>query len=189
MFRRERGVVYGVMNDFDLGQISDVEREGYKGERTGTRPFMSINLHLGRGQTQIPKHIERFDLESVFYVMFWEGRLSNNGELYATEAASDEYKRWLRFEDTTLILFKKDTFHAIMPDHLNESYRPLLSQWLDPLGKIFDNGYQKLHEFRGKCIYDDPDYSVQVDWEISGFDYDTLGGNVIFENIWNIIKD
>ena len=76
-----------------------------------------------------------------------------------------------------------------MPHHLNESYRPLLAQWLDPLGKIFDNGYQKLHEFRGKCIYDDPDYSVQVDWEISGFDYDTLGGNVIFENIWNIIKD
>ena len=36
MFRRERGVVYGVMNDFDLGQISDIEREGYKGERTGT---------------------------------------------------------------------------------------------------------------------------------------------------------
>ena len=47
MFRRERGVVYGVMNDFDLGQISDVEREGYKGERTGTRLFMSISLHLG----------------------------------------------------------------------------------------------------------------------------------------------
>ena len=90
MFRRERGVVYGVMNDFDLGQISDVEREGYKGERTGTRPFMSISLHLGRRQTQIPKHIERFDLESVFYVMFWEAQLSNNGELYATKAAKDE---------------------------------------------------------------------------------------------------
>ena len=93
MFRRERGVVYGVMNDFDLGQISDVERKGYKGERTGTRLFMSISLHLEEGQTQIPKHIERFDLESVFYVMFWEGRLSNNGELYATKAAWDARRR------------------------------------------------------------------------------------------------
>ena len=92
MFRRERGVVYGVMNDFDLGQISDVEREGYKGERTGTRLFMSISLHLGRGQTQIPKHIERFDLESVFYVMFWEGRVSNEGELYAMEGAERRLK-------------------------------------------------------------------------------------------------
>ena len=107
MFRRERGVVYGVMNDFDLGQISDVEREGYKGERTGTRPFMSISLHLGRGQTQIPEHIERFDLESVFYVMFWEGRLSNNGELYATKAAWDARRRWNGKDDESLIQARK----------------------------------------------------------------------------------
>ena len=186
MFRRERGVVYGVMNDFDLGQTSDVECEGYKGERTGTRLFMSISLHLGRGQTQIPKHIERFDLESVFYVMFWEAQLSNNGELYATKAASDEYKRWLRFEDTTLILFKKDTFHAIMPDHLNESYRPLLAQWLDPLGKMFKDGYEELVNFRKKCTTNP---SVPVDWDLRGFDYDTLQGNVTFEKIWDIIKN
>ena len=64
--------MYGVMNDFDLGQTSDDEREGYKGERTGTRPFMSISLHLEEWQTQIPEHIQRFNLESVFYVMFWE---------------------------------------------------------------------------------------------------------------------
>ena len=128
MFRRERGVVYGVMNDFDLGQISDVERKGYKGERTGTRPFMSISLHLDEGQTQIPKHIERFDLESVFYVMFWEGRLSNNGELYATEAAKDAYKRWNGNDDISLIEAKKDTFREIMPYHLNGPYRPLLRQ-------------------------------------------------------------
>ena len=189
MFRRERGVVYGVMNDFDLGQISDVEREGYKGERTGTRPFMSISLHLEEGQTQIPEHIERFDLESVFYVMFWEGRLSNNGELYATKAAKDEFDEWDRKNDKSLISDKGRILWATTPDDLNESYRPLLAQWLDPLGKIFDNGYQKLHEFRGKCIYDDPDYSVPVDWEIPGFDYDTLGGNVTCENRWNIIKD
>ena len=110
MFRRERGVVYGVMNDFDLGQISDVEREGYKGERTGTRPFMSISLHLGEGQTQIPKYIERFDLESVFYVMFWEGRLSNNGELYATKAAWDARRRWNGKDDQSLIQAKKIPF-------------------------------------------------------------------------------
>ena len=187
MFRRERGVVYGVMNDFDLGQTSDVECEGYKGERTGTRPFMSISLHLDEGQTQIPKHIERFDLESVFYVMFWEAQLSNNGELYATKAAKDEFDEWNRKNDKSLISDKRRTFHDMAS--LNESYRPLVAQWLEPLGKIFDNGYQKLHEFRGKCIYEDPDYSVPVDWEIPGFDYDTLGGNVTFENIWNIIKD
>ena len=180
MFRRERGVVYGVMNDFDLGQISDVEREGYKGERTGTRPFMSISLHLGRRQTQIPKHIERFDLESVFYVMFWEGRLSNNGELYATEAAKDEYKRWNGHDDITLIKDKRTAFHDIAS--LNESYRPLVAQWLEPLGEMFDTGYRKLVKRGDNC-------TAPVDLQRPAFDYDTLGGNVTFEKIWDIIKN
>ena len=184
MFRRERGVVYGVMNDFDLGQISDVEREGYKGERTGTRPFMSISLHLDEGQTQIPKHIERFDLESVFYVMFWEGRLSNNGELYATEAAKDAYKRWNGNDDISLISDKRRTFHDMAS--LNESYRPLVDQWLDPLGKMFKDGYEELVNFRKKCTTNP---SVLVDWDLRGFDYDTLQGNVTFEKIWDIIKN
>ena len=180
MFRRERGVVYGVMNDFDLGQISDVEREGYKGERTGTRLFMSISLHLDEGQTQIPKHIERFDLESVFYVMFWEGRLSNNGELYATEAAKDEYKRWNGHDDITLIKDKRTAFHDMAS--LNESYRPLLAQWLKPLGKMFKDGYERLVECDDNC-------TVPVDLQRPAFDYDTLGGNVTFEKIWDIIKN
>ena len=184
MFRRERGVVYGVMNDFDLGQISDVEREGYKGERTGTRPFMSISLHLEEGQTQIPEHIERFDLESVFYVMLWEAQLSNNGELYATKAAKDEFDEWNRKNDKSLISDKRRTFHDMAS--LNESYRPLVAQWLDPLGKMFKDGYEELVNFRKKCTTNP---SVPVDWDLRGFDYDTLQGNVTFEKIWDIIKN
>ena len=172
------------MNDFDLGQISDVELKGYKGERTGTRPFMSISLHLGRRQTQIPKHIERFDLESVFYVMFWEAQLSNKGELYATEAAKDEYKRWNGNDDKSLIAAKRTTLHDMAS--LNESYRPLLTQWLDPLGKMFKDGYEELVNFRKKCTTNP---SVLVDWDLRGFDYDTLQGNVTFEKIWDIIKN
>ena len=172
------------MNDFDLGQISDVERKGYKGERTGTRLFMSISLHLGRGQTQIPKHIERFDLESVFYVMFWEAQLSNKGELYATEVAKDEYKRWNGHDDISLIKDKRTAFHDMAS--LNESYRPLLAQWLKPLGKMFKDGYEELVNFRKKCTTNP---SVPVDWDLRGFDYDTLQGNVTFEKIWDIIKN
>ena len=147
---------------------------------------MSISLHLGRRQTQIPKHIERFDLESVFYVMFWEGRLSNNGELYATEAAKDAYKRWNGHDDISMIAAKGRILWAITPRHLNESYRPLVDQWLDPLGKMFKDGYEELVNFRKKCTTNP---SVLVDWDLRGFDYDTLQGNVTFEKIWDIIKN
>ena len=73
-----------------------------------------------------------------------------------------------------------------MPDHLNESYRPLVAQWVDPLGKMFKDGYEELVRFRKKCTTNP---SVLVDWDLRGFDYDTLGGNVTFEKIWDIIKN
>ena len=126
---------------------------------------MSISLHLDEGQTQIPKHIERFDLESVFYVMFWEAQLSNKGELYATKAAKDEYKRWNGHDDKSLIAAKRTTLHDMAS--LNESYRPLLAQWLKPLGEMFDTGYRKLVECDDNC-------TVPVDLQRPAFDYDTL---------------
>ena len=109
---------------------------------------MSISLHLEEWQTQIPEHIQRFNLESVFYVMFWEGRLYNNGELYATKDAEDAGRKWNGKDDESLISDKGRILWAIKPYHLNESYRHRLAQWVDLLGKIFDNGYQNLHEVR-----------------------------------------
>ena len=143
---------------------------------------MSISLHLEEWQTQIPEHIQRFNLESVFYVMFWEGRLYNNGELYATEAAKDEYKRWNGNDDISLIAAKGRILWAITPRRLNESYRPLVAQWLEPLGEMFDTGYRKLVKRGDNC-------TVPVDLQRPAFDYDTLGGSVTFEKIWDIIKN
>ena len=83
---------------------------------------------------------------------------------------------------TKVWLKLKGPFHAIIPRHLNESYRPLVAQWLEPLGEMFDKGYRKLAK-------GDDDCTVPVDLQRPAFDYDTLGGNVTFEKIWDIIKN
>ena len=76
-----------------------------------------------------------------------------------------------------------------MPRHLNESYRPLIDQWLDPLGKMFKDGYEEFESSRSKWSKDHSGSEVPVDWNLGDFHYDILQGNVTFEKIWDIIKN
>ena len=66
MLRKEDGNVYAVLNDLDLAVSADVQRQSSK-HRTGTKPFMAIDL-LDRESTV---HMYRHDLESLFYVLVW----------------------------------------------------------------------------------------------------------------------
>ncbi|THH05885.1 hypothetical protein EW145_g4472 [Phellinidium pouzarii] len=75
----EGGAIRGVLNDWDLAKVGDPARVLPKGTRTGTLPFMSADLLEalapplpGRPKEKpLPDHIERFDWESMFYVLFW----------------------------------------------------------------------------------------------------------------------
>ena len=64
MLRKENGNVYAVLNDLDLAVDADVQRQSSK-HRTGTKPFMAIDL-LG-GEPTV--HMYRHDLESLFSVL------------------------------------------------------------------------------------------------------------------------
>ncbi|KAJ3851450.1 protein kinase [Lentinula lateritia] len=67
MFRRIDGKVYGVLNDFDLSsRVRDMDNGPTSNQRTGTRPFMSLDLlnPVWKGG-----HFYRHDLESLFYIM------------------------------------------------------------------------------------------------------------------------
>ena len=181
MFRRENGTVYGVINDFDLAWMEGRVCKGHKGEWTGTRPFMAISLHLDESQTQIPDHIERFDLESILYVMYWDARLSNKVESRATEKAKETYEEWTGKNDKSLISEKSRILHAMNGGYLNESYLPLYRTWLNPLSDLFAKGYSELFRYRKGWKAKHRGSMVPVDWELSGFDYYTLGGDVTFK--------
>ncbi|KAJ7131627.1 hypothetical protein C8R46DRAFT_658699 [Mycena filopes] len=65
MFRRIDGKVYGVLNDFDLAVIKTDMPLSTSNHRTGTAPYMALDLLK---PNHPPPHIVRFDLESLYYV-------------------------------------------------------------------------------------------------------------------------
>ncbi|KAF8991843.1 hypothetical protein BDQ17DRAFT_1332666 [Cyathus striatus] len=70
MYREEGGVIYGVLNDFDLCKKMDNNLSGPSSrQRTGTIPFLAIDL-LSRPKAP-PAHRYRHDVESFFYVFYY----------------------------------------------------------------------------------------------------------------------
>ncbi|PAV20018.1 other 1 kinase [Pyrrhoderma noxium] len=66
--RLEDGSAQGVLNDWDSASTSHTESESeHTNMRTGTMPFKSRDLH----EDPPPVHIERFEYESLFYVLYW----------------------------------------------------------------------------------------------------------------------
>ncbi|KAH8814651.1 hypothetical protein DL96DRAFT_1684915 [Flagelloscypha sp. PMI_526] len=66
MFRRIGDCVYGVLNDFDHSIDRSTEGPAKSSQRTGTPPFMAMDL-LERDSTS--RHLYRHDLESLYYTI------------------------------------------------------------------------------------------------------------------------
>ncbi|KAF8274785.1 hypothetical protein EI94DRAFT_1713047, partial [Lactarius quietus] len=84
MLRKEGGNVYAVLNDLDLAVNVDVQRPSSK-HRTGTKPFMAIDLLRGDPTA----HMYRHDLESLFYVLVWITTRFHNGKEIANPPLQD----------------------------------------------------------------------------------------------------
>jgi len=70
MWYRRNGKPIGVLNDYDLSSLANVV--GPQGnERTGTVPFMALDLLTAKAQRGEVKHLYRHDLESFMWVFAW----------------------------------------------------------------------------------------------------------------------
>ncbi|KAG1893873.1 uncharacterized protein F5891DRAFT_1256963 [Suillus fuscotomentosus] len=70
----------GVLNDYDLSSLAD--DLGPRGnERTGTVPFMALDLLTKEGQRGEVKHLYRHDLESFIWCFAWISLRYENGVL------------------------------------------------------------------------------------------------------------
>jgi len=133
MYYMMDGHVVGVLNDCDLTSV--VSSPGRLGnERTGTIPFVAIELLRPDGQAGEVEHIYRHDMESLIWVFVWlcfqykDGK-SNHGPLDV----------WAKV-DASLCVTKKLAFlHSDMgePSHLNYAHQFRLTRFYDFLDSTF----------------------------------------------------
>ena len=117
MLRKEDGNVYAVLNDLDLAVDANVQSQSSK-HRTGTKPFMAIDLLSGES----PVHLYRHDLESIFYVLVWITSRFNNGK----EIPSPPLQEWAD-GNHRIVEMSKNAFisgPSLFPTEKFESYGP-----------------------------------------------------------------
>ncbi|KAG2102560.1 uncharacterized protein F5147DRAFT_615986 [Suillus discolor] len=93
MVYRLRGQYIGVLNDYDL---SSFKRDGPRGlERTGTIPFMAIDLLTPDAMAGKVEHVYAHDAESLIWVLTWVCLRYKDGELLSKNRPLEE---WLKLD-------------------------------------------------------------------------------------------
>lgn len=98
MWYRNGTVLMGVLNDYDLSSLATAL--GPQGnERTGTIPFMALDLLSKKGQRGEVKHLYRHDLESFVWVLVWVSLRYKDGRLLSRK--SRPFDEWATVDAET----------------------------------------------------------------------------------------
>jgi hypothetical protein len=96
MYRSVDGELCGVLNGFDLASsVTPGTMEPASNQRTGTKPFMAIELLT---KSTLPCHLYHHDLESYFYVFVFVTCRYHEG----TEVEDPPLQSWLTGRDIDL---------------------------------------------------------------------------------------
>jgi hypothetical protein len=88
----------GVLNDYDLSSLAD-DPCPRGNERTGTVPFMALDLLSPNAQRGEVKHLYRHDLESFIWVFIWICFSYSGGALLPAQLRPLD--RWATFDAVT----------------------------------------------------------------------------------------
>ncbi|KAH7891059.1 hypothetical protein F5I97DRAFT_1827023 [Phlebopus sp. FC_14] len=129
MYRIVNGKIVGVLNDFDLASLGD----GVTGtERTGTVPFMALDLLTEKALRGEVTHLYEHDAESFIWVLTWISLRYSNGKPMKNKALD----QWL-IVDAVRCGQQKSAFLLQSRDLLdNKNYPP-----------------GKGHEYHWKIVY------------------------------------
>ncbi|KAH7880931.1 protein kinase [Lentinula edodes] len=138
MYRRKNGKVYGVLNDFDLSsRVQDMNKGPTSKQRTGTRPFMSLDLLNPDWEGG---HLYRHDLESLFYIMLC---LACRYEAPGVPSPDPRpYSEWFSGTDAEVLSNKsKFLLNALSKGLPVQPYFSSFKQWLWKIFKGLRLGY------------------------------------------------
>ncbi|GAW04141.1 protein kinase [Lentinula edodes] len=187
MFRRKDGKIYGVLNDFDLS--ARVEEMNKSDIRTGTKPFMSLDMldSYWKGG-----HLYRHDLESLFYVMLCLASRYEQPGVAAVEPRA--YSLW--FSGTNREIFHNkftfliDPFVQSLPIR---SYFAGFKRWLRKIYRELRGGYRQ----RPACFEnlstseeesEDDDLQFLEKDNDPNFDWNTLNRHVSYVRMRSIMS-
>ncbi|KAH7908115.1 hypothetical protein BJ138DRAFT_1181988 [Hygrophoropsis aurantiaca] len=110
-YKKANGEVVGVLNDFDLASlVSKGQPKGPQGnQRTGTPPFMALELLTPEGLKGEIEHLYRHDLESFFWVLVFFCLQYENGK----EKKTGPLDAWVRVNTDQCRKEKNDFFSRI----------------------------------------------------------------------------
>ncbi|KIK35380.1 hypothetical protein CY34DRAFT_586747 [Suillus luteus UH-Slu-Lm8-n1] len=117
-YRLPCGRVISVLNDYDLSSIQDDCARG--NERTGTVPFMSINLLTLSAMDGAVDHMYWHYAESLIWVFVWVCLRYKNGRLRRKRTLPLD--RWLGVNALTICASLKS--HFLLAERLDSSTRP-----------------------------------------------------------------
>ncbi|KAG1733221.1 uncharacterized protein EDB91DRAFT_646737 [Suillus paluster] len=119
VYKTSDGRWIGVLNDYDL---SSTTHDGPSGnERTGTVPFMAIDLLTPAAINGEVEHLYRHDAESFIWVLTWVSLRYEGGELLSKGRPLDD---WLKVDATGC---SKEKSHFLFVRLRDNTLRPSAS--------------------------------------------------------------
>ncbi|KAJ3741297.1 protein kinase [Lentinula detonsa] len=169
MFRQKDGKIYGVLNDFDLSsRVQDMSNGSASDQRTGTRPFMSIDLLNPNWEGG---HLYRHDIESLFYIMLCLACRYRRPNVPTPEPRA--YSAWFSGTDQQ-VFDNKNSFltdpHAKAPPI--QPYFAGFKPWLERIYTKLHSGYKRRPTYSSgvssqpgiQSAYDEDDEDPNFDW-------------------------
>ncbi|KAG2070795.1 hypothetical protein BDR04DRAFT_1053775 [Suillus decipiens] len=143
MWYMKNGKLIGVLNDYDLSSLANVA--GPQGnERTGTVPFMALELLTPSAQRGEVKHLYRHDLESFMWVFAWISLRYRQGILLPRGLRPfDEWATLGAVACGKEKLFFLNNMTASAPSDMNQDIWNFLVDSLLVLKKDADNRYYR----------------------------------------------